>query len=541
MPSGPWPQAPGYWQVARSADLSSSPDDAAVIAASRHIVRGDITDRDGTLLAWTIKDKNGEPQRKYLSRSLSGVIGYASPIYGSAGLERAYQAQLTGITPADPVQDLVKKFRANPSDPQAMQDDPRGEAPGGGRHGAGQGPRGRGDARSANRRGPGPRLDTDVRRLRAGGAATAKATMTALQADPTKPLLPRATQGRYVPGSVFKIVTAIAGLGSGAITPDTTFAQQPAAEKTGLLVDGFRVKDGHHPKTGTKALDFFEATEVSCNIWYALAGLQTGGDALASWAAKLGFGAPIPFDLPTAASQVTNGGGSFGGGFKDAVELANAAYGQAETVVTPLQMALVAATVANGGVLMQPHLVESFTGRGGTTTVAPEVWRRIIAPGVATEITTAMQQAVNGTLGRQYTTGAQVKGLTVAGKSGTAQARRHGRAELLVHRLRPGRGRPGRDRGRRGAGRSGRRAGGPDRGSAPGRVEDLGRAVSDEPDEAARRLRAAPVAGVLGVRRCPPTARWSSGSGWPRSRSSLRSSSVRWPPCPGPATIRSSR
>jgi cell division protein FtsI/penicillin-binding protein 2 len=59
-------------------------------------------------------------------------------------------------------------------------------------------------------------------------------------------LLPRATLGRYVPGSVFKIVTAVAGLGSGAITPDTTFKQQPPAEKNGLLVSGFRVRDGHH-------------------------------------------------------------------------------------------------------------------------------------------------------------------------------------------------------------------------------------------------------------------------------------------------------
>ena len=67
-------------------------------------------------------------------------------------------------------------------------------------------------------------------------------------------------------------------------------------------------------------------------------------------ARRLGFGGPIPFDLPTAASQLTNGGGPLPGGFADDVELANAAYGQGEVLVTPLQMALVAATVANGGV-----------------------------------------------------------------------------------------------------------------------------------------------------------------------------------------------
>ena len=411
----------GYWQVARSGDLSSSPDDAAVIAAGRHIVRGEITDRDGTRLAWTVSDSNAEPQRKYLSKALSGGIGYASPIYGTAGLERVYQAQLTGITPADPVQDLVKKFRANPSDPQAIRTTLVAKLQQAAVTALGKD---RGAVVMLDPRtgevlvlASTPVFDASA----LADPASAKATMAALQADPTHPLLPRATQGRYVPGSVFKIVTAIAGLGSGAINPDTTFPEQPAAEKTGLLVSGFRVKDGHHKATGTKALDFLEATEVSCNIWYALAGLRTGGDALVSWAAKLGFGDPIPFDLPTVASQVTSGGGSFGGGFADAVELANAAFGQAETVVTPLQMALVASTVANDGVLMQPHLVESFTGKGGTQTVDPKVWRRILPPGLAHEVGAAMQQAVNGKLGRQYTTGAQVKGLTVAGKSGTAE------------------------------------------------------------------------------------------------------------------------
>ena len=85
--------------------------------------------------------------------------------------------------------------------------------------------------------------------------ATAEATFEALLDDPAEPLLPRATLGRYVPGSVFKIVTAVAGLGSGAVSPSTTYKEQPAAEKDGLLVDGFRIQDGHHPETGAPALD----------------------------------------------------------------------------------------------------------------------------------------------------------------------------------------------------------------------------------------------------------------------------------------------
>jgi peptidoglycan glycosyltransferase len=250
---------------------------------------------------------------------------------------------------------------------------------------------------------------------------TGEATFAALKDDTDQPLLPRATLGRYVPGSVFKIVTAIAGLGSRSITPQTDYAEQPAAEQDGLRVQGFRIRDGHHPQTGDRPLDLTEATEVSCNIYFALTGLRTGGADLVKYADLLGFDAPIPFDLPTAISQVTNASGNQPGGFVDDVELANAAYGQAETFVTPLQMALVAATVANQGELMRPRLVTAEIGKGGTRQVGPQSLRRVIDPADAAAITQAMTQAVEGPLGRQFTTGAKVPGFTTAGKSGTAE------------------------------------------------------------------------------------------------------------------------
>ncbi len=216
-------------------------------------------------------------------------------------------------------------------------------------------------------------------------------------------------------------MTAIAGLGSGAITPATVYKQQPDAEREGLVVDGFRVRDGHHLATGSDPLDLVGATEASCNIWYALTGLATGGDDLVDYAARLGFGAPLPFDLPTAVSQVTGGSGNGPGGFVDDVELANAAYGQAETFVTPLQMALVASTVANSGNLMRPRLVTAITGENGTRTLDPESVRRVLDGDDAGAISQAMVAAVEGDLGRQFTTGARIRGVTTAGKSGTAE------------------------------------------------------------------------------------------------------------------------
>jgi peptidoglycan glycosyltransferase len=103
------------------------------------------------------------------------------------------------------------------------------------------------------------------------------------------------------------------------------------------------------------------------------------------------------------------------------VELANAAYGQAETFVTPLQMALVASTVANDGELMRPHLVTALTGKDGTRAVSPRSLGRVISAADAGAITEAMIEAVEGDLGRKFTPGAKVRGVLTAGKSGTAE------------------------------------------------------------------------------------------------------------------------
>jgi len=412
----------GWWQVVEAQKLATSPDNPAVIAIARRSLRGPIVDRNGQWLARSARDENGEATREYRDDALSHVVGYASRKYGTAGLERAYNAELLGLAGADPFGDLTQKFNG-PSDRRL-----------------------------------GLRLSLDLRLQRAAvrglgsdnGAivmldpatgeilalastpvydasaiadpATATKTFERLQADEARPLLPRSTLGRYVPGSVFKIMTGVAALNTGAVEPSTTFEEQPAAEEDGLVVEGFRIRDGHHPETGDTLLDLTTATEVSCNIWYALAGLRTGGDRLVDEAAKVGFGDALPFDLPTAISRVTSGGGNAPGGFTDDAELASASFGQGETFVTPLQMALVAATVANDGVLMKPHVVTALTGEGaGAREIGPESWRRVMSEDDARALQAAMQAAVEGDLGRRFTPGAKVDGVPTAGKSGTAE------------------------------------------------------------------------------------------------------------------------
>ena len=414
----------GYWQVVRSSELSAARDNPAVVAAQRQALRGRIVDRNGTIVADNKRDQNGEPYRVYRDTAMTQVIGYASRQFGTAGLERAYDSELVGAVRPDPVSDLLKKFEQDPFDPQQLTLSislPLQRAAVralGSDHGAVV----MLDPRTGEVLALASTPVYDANPIAGANPDVAQRAFNSLRNNTAQPLLPRATRGLYVPGSVFKIVTALAALDSGAVTPDTTYAQQPKAEKDGLVVAGFRIHDGHHAVTGSKALDFYEATEVSCNIWYALTGLATGGEKLDAMARRLGFEEPIPFDLPTGRSQLTNGGGNFGGGFKDQVELANASYGQAETLTTPLQMALVAATVANGGLLMEPHLVTAFTGqKSGTRGVAPHVFRQVVSANVADEVRRAMVRAVEGPLGHKFTSGAQVPGVTTAGKSGTAE------------------------------------------------------------------------------------------------------------------------
>jgi peptidoglycan glycosyltransferase len=412
----------GWWQVVEAQRLSRAADNPAVIAVARRTLRGPIVDRDGRWLARSARDDNGEAVREYRDDTISPVVGYASRQFGTAGLERTYNAELLGLAGADPFDGLLDKFGAATPDALGLQLtlDLRLQRAA--------------VAGLGSDRGAVVMLNPSTGEVLAlastptydasaiADPTTAAATFEALRTDDANPLLPRATLGRYVPGSVFKIMTAIAALNTGSITPETTYPEQPRAEKNGLLVDGFRIKDGHHPMTGNTALDLVGATEVSCNIWYALTGLATGGANLVQQASRLGFGSPIPFDLPTAISRVTSGTGSAPGGFRDDVELASAAFGQGETFVTPLQMALVASAVANDGMLMKPRLVQALTGTGpGARTIQPELWGRVISPTDAASITAAMEQAVEGDLGRLFTAGAAVPGVPTAGKSGTAE------------------------------------------------------------------------------------------------------------------------
>jgi len=411
----------GYWQVMQAQQLSTDPRNPLILAAARQAPRGGIVDADGNVLARNSGGSRNEPRREYPEPAAAPVVGYRSNLFGTAGLERAYDAQLTGLLTLRAGDEFFRKFRSEPYDPSdvvvsldlALQRAAAREL--GDRAGAVvaiEPSTGRVLALVSS-----PTFDPN----RIADPSGSRAYLDELRGREDSPLLNRATQGQYVPGSVFKIVTATAGIGSGAINTATTFENQPEEYDTGFLVEGFRIRDAPRDFQTDRPLDFFEATEVSSNIWFAHAGLEIGPVELKAWAQRFGLGETIPFELAASSSQVTGGDGPFDG-FEDEVELANAAYGQGEVVVTPLQMALVASTVANRGVLMKPKLVDELRAQSGAVTrLESEALRQVMTTTVAQTVGDAMQQAVEGRFGRILAGAAKVPGVPTAGKSGTAQ------------------------------------------------------------------------------------------------------------------------
>ncbi len=411
----------GWLQVVQAGPLSDDPRNPLQLAAERAAPRGRILDVRGVVVADNGRATGGVATRRYPHPAMAPITGYKSLLFGTAGLERTYDRELVGLDQMQPGGELLRKFRSSQTDPTDLHlsVDVRFQE---------LATRLLGDQRGAI-----VAIEPSTGRILALVSTpgydpsdlvdplTGRAYLAGLDKDPDAPLLDRATQGRYVPGSVFKIVTASAGLESGAIDTRTTFADQPAESRRGFLLDGFRIRDAARDVQLDHPLDLFDALEVSSNIWFAHAGLATGAAALTSIAQRFGFGTAIDFDLPTASSQLNGGDGPLDG-FADRVELANASYGQAEVLTTPLQLAMVAATIANGGVMMRPSLVDSLVAQDGSVVdLEPRAIGRELSPQTAATVRDAMVQAVQGRFAARYAGGAKVPGVTTAGKSGTAQ------------------------------------------------------------------------------------------------------------------------
>jgi peptidoglycan glycosyltransferase len=233
-------------------------------------------------------------------------------------------------------------------------------------------------------------------------------TWQRLRDDPGSPLTNRAIAERYPPGSTFKVITTAAALQAGA-SADGPLTASPAIPLPGstATVENY----GHASCGDARDVSLAEAFARSCNTAFVQLGLRTGIDALRSTARSFGLDvAPYPIPLQVAESTI--------GPIVDAAALGLSSIGQKDVALTPLENALVAATIANNGIAMKPYLVDSLKGPdlANIGTIVPHARRRVVSPQVAAKLTELMVGAEQVAQQKGV-----IPGVQIASKTGTAE------------------------------------------------------------------------------------------------------------------------
>lgn len=387
--------------------------------------RGDIVTADGVVVATsqpTTGDDEFAYQRIYPTGDLfAHVTGYFTFVYGATQLERTQNDVLAGRTPEQRLKGLSSIFTGDDTSGSVQLTLHSG-------------------LQQLAKEALGPRegsvvvLDPRTGRVLAlwsypsydpnlvavHDSELAGEVLDFLNAAPGKPLLANTYQERYMPGSTFKLITTAIGLESGYLDltsswPDETEwvppqTTDPIENYGGTLCGG----------------DLAEVFRRSCNIPFAKMSVEMGAPTMVAGTKAFGIGEPIPIDLPRPAS-------SYFGEVSDFVDnqplLAIGGFGQGNTAMVPLHMAMVAAAIANGGVMMKPYVVEATYDHGGRLLerTDPTVWKRPMSEATARTLTALMVQVVNEGTARCCM--ALENGIQAAAKTGTAQLNAAGEPE----------------------------------------------------------------------------------------------------------------
>ncbi|HZP97004.1 MAG TPA: penicillin-binding protein 2 [Candidatus Limnocylindria bacterium] len=400
----------GYWTLVASDELSSDPFNPRLVAAIRDRPRGRILDAAGGVLAESVKTPDGYV-RRYADRSLAQVVGFASFTYGTAGIEAAYSDSLIGQDPGDPLAAWRARYLGEREAPGAvvLGIDPKVQKAAvdalAGRRGAiiALDPRTGAIIASVSFPNYDPAQLSDPR--------TEDAAWRQVNGDQGKPLLDRARQGLYPPGSTFKLVTGAAALENG-VNPDQKVRVDDPWQADASWGDYF-VRSSSKAHGDYTMADGYRLSE---NIYFAKVGLQLGGAKLAEYAQRFGIGTAPRCDVTAAKGQLSSTGS-----LDRPTLVADTAFGQGELLTSPLQMALVAAAIGRGGVMPSPHYALEVRDAAGNTlrTIAPTPIGQVIRPDTAAKITAMLVGAVSGP--GAFAFGAKIPNVNVAGKTGTAE------------------------------------------------------------------------------------------------------------------------
>jgi len=388
-----------YVQLLAGPEIAARPYNPRHALLSAH--RGRILASDGTILAQTVGGSRQYP----LADALAQSVGYISQRYGPSGLESAYDSALT---PPDTTGNAGAQAGA-------IVDAVRGESSVA--HGA--------DVVTTiepaiqnelylrlaeHERGAGIVMDPRSGAILAIASVPSfdpnalTQSFPALLRDSRSPLLNRATDGLYPPGSTFKVFTASAALDSGTVTMDSSF-YDPGY----YTIGNFTLHDNEWEATGSQ--DLTGAFALSSNVDFGQIALRMGADVFYRYLDRWQIGGPLDFQLPASSAKVPAKGSILPG------ELAQMGFGQGALLVTPLQMLLIASTIADGGTEPRPYIVRQVVAQGGgTSSYGPGELSAPIGAGTASDVKAMMVAVVKRGTGMP----AALEGVTVAGKTGTA-------------------------------------------------------------------------------------------------------------------------
>jgi penicillin-binding protein A len=420
-------------QVFDAQALRDNPDNTRAVLANYSRPRGTVSTIDGEVVARTVEvDTSLQRQREYPEGELyAQVSGFFSLHFGTSGIERVYDDQLAGQTLELELRSLadlfVERDRSGSivlsvrSDVQRVARDTLGE-----------------------REGSVVVLDVSTGAVLAlwswpsydpNLVSSPSLTSATLARDlyllnPASPMLGRAYQERYFPGSTFKVLVAAAVLESGLVTTD-----EPSYDRQRTWTPPLTTRAIANAGNASCGGSLAEILRVSCNTAFAEMGSMTlGPAAMTEGIEAFGFNDRPPIDLPAPARSVfpTDYGLPLtspdldtpdpdvpGTVFENTPALAQASIGQHDVQATPLQMALVAAGVANNGVVMAPRVVHEVRDADGDLIerFEPRMWRRAMAPANAAILRQAMIGVVTGGTAR----GMAIPGFEVGAKTGTAR------------------------------------------------------------------------------------------------------------------------
>jgi peptidoglycan glycosyltransferase len=418
-----------YWQTWASGGLAARQDNEIQRVAQFEIKRGLIYASDGkTVLASNVRRKSGGQTLYFRTYPTNGfasqVVGYSTQSRSRAGIERQENSYLTAsdqnvgtildtlgarlrgatitgnnlvLTLNAKAQNLAQSLLAGKCGAAVVINPQTG-----------------GVSVMASSPTYNPNLIE-----KPSGYAQIQATQAAC--SPAAPLLNRATQGLYPPGSTFKTITAAAALDDGVYTPNSSFHDPGYCTEYGKKISNALDQSGGAEAFGT--INLFNAFVHSVNAVYCQIGEKLGAAKILDEAKKFGFYSVPPLETPSdarSASGLYNGSSLFNPKNADTqVDPGRLAFGQERMLVTPLQMALVAAAIGDGGSVPTPTLIKEVRRPGGSivTRLHPRVWKQATKPETAAAIRDMMVQVVQQGTG----TNAQIPGVSVAGKTGTAE------------------------------------------------------------------------------------------------------------------------